>query len=191
MTVALSRTFGTLCAAAVLMLPATMVAQARPNVPGMQPSGPVINSTGFSIKVENPTFAIPDGHVFKTVWEITQADTASPSQQLTTIARYLNVHVRHGIPEARLHTAAVVHGGGWIALLTDEAFGARYGGKANPSRQLVTELLASGTQLVLCGQTAGARSVKQEELLPGVTIAISAMTAFNIFQVQGFQFQPW
>jgi intracellular sulfur oxidation DsrE/DsrF family protein len=191
MTVALSRTVGALCTVAALLLPTIGTAQARPNVPGMQPSGPVINSTGFSIKVDNPTFAIPDGHVFKTVWEITQADTAAASQQLTTIARYLNVHARHGIPTARIQTAAVVHGSGWTALLTDEAFGARYGGKANPSKQLVTELLANGTQLVLCGQTAGSRSVKQSDLLPGVTIAISAMTAFNVFQAQGFQYQPW
>jgi intracellular sulfur oxidation DsrE/DsrF family protein len=99
--------------------------------------------------------------------------------------------VRHGIPTARLHTAAVVHGSGLTALLTDEAFGKRYGGKPNPSKQLVTELLASGTQLVLCGQTAGARSITQADLLPGVTIAISAMTAFNIFQTQGYQFQSW
>lgn len=189
MTVSTSRTLGVLLAVTVL-LPAAARAQ-RPNVPGMQPSGPVINSTGFSIKVDNPTFAVPAGHVFKALWEINQGDTTSVNQQLTTIARFLNLHARHDIPVSRLQTAAVVHGGGWTALLTDEAYGARYGGKANPSKQLVQELLASGTQLVLCGQTAGSRGIKREELLPGVTVAISAMTAFNVFQSQGFQHNPW
>jgi intracellular sulfur oxidation DsrE/DsrF family protein len=189
MTVSTSRTLGALLALSVL-LPAAASAQ-RPNVPGMQPSGPVIKSTGFSIKVENPTFSIPAGHVFKALWEINQGDTMSVNQQLTTIARFLNVHARHDIPVSQLQTAAVVHGGGWTALLTDEAYGARYGGKANPSKQLVQELLANGTQLVLCGQTAGSRGIKREELLPGVTVAISAMTAFNLFQSQGYQFNPW
>jgi intracellular sulfur oxidation DsrE/DsrF family protein len=185
------RRLATLATAVALALPAVAVAQPRPNVPGMQPSGPVINSTGFSIKVEQPTFAIPDGHVFKAVWEINAGDTASVNQQLTTVARFLNVHARHGIPAARVQTAAVVHGSGWMALLSDSAYAARYGGKPNPSRQLVQELLAAGTQLVLCGQTAGARGIRREELLPGVQLAISAMTAFNVFQAQGYQFNPW
>ncbi len=191
MTVAFPRPLGALLTASALLLPVAASAQRAPNVPGMQPSGPVINSTGFSIKVENPTFAIPAGHVFKAVWEINQGDTASVNQQLTTIARFLNVHARHDIPASRVQTAAVVHGGGWIALMNDSAYAARYGGKTNPSKALVQELLASGTQLVLCGQTAGARGIKQEELLPGVQIAISAMTALNVFQTQGFQFNPW
>jgi intracellular sulfur oxidation DsrE/DsrF family protein len=185
------RLLGTLLTTCAVLFPASAQAQRAPNVPGMQPSGPVINSTGFSIKVENPTFAIPAGHVFKAVWEINQGDTVSVNQQLTTIARFLNVHARHDIPTARVQTAAVVHGAGWIALLSDSAYAARYGGKSNPSKALVQELLANGTQLVLCGQTAGARGIKQEELLPGVQLAISAMTALNVFQTQGFQFNPW
>lgn len=178
-------------AAVALLVPLALDAQPRPNVPGMQPSGPVINSTGFSIKVDNPTFAIPEGHVFQGVWEINEGDTATVNRQLTTIARFLNVHVRHGIPLERVKTAAVVHGGGWTALLNDSAYAARYGGKANPSKALVQELLAAGTQLVLCGQTAGSRGIKASELLPGVQVAISAMTAFNVFQAQGYQFNPW
>jgi intracellular sulfur oxidation DsrE/DsrF family protein len=177
--------------AALLLVPALATAQGRQDVPGMQPSGPVIQSTGFTVKVDNPSFAIPEGHLFKAVWVIDRADTTGVNAQLTTIARFLNVHARHGIPESRLQTAAVVHGGGWSALLTDEAFGARYGGKPNPSKALVQELLQHGTTLVLCGQTAGLRGVKQEELLPGVQLAISAMTALNVFQAQGYQMNPW
>jgi intracellular sulfur oxidation DsrE/DsrF family protein len=55
----------------------------------------------------------------------------------------------------------------------------------------VEELLASNVQLVLCGQTAGFRGVKRDELLPGVQLGISAMTALNVFQAQGYQFNPW
>jgi intracellular sulfur oxidation DsrE/DsrF family protein len=180
-----------LAAACLIAFPALAAAQPAGNTPGLQRSGPVINSTGFSIKVENPTFAIPDGHIFKAVWVIDRADTTGANQQLTTIARFLNLHARHGIPESRLLTAAVVHGSGWPSLLSDSAYAARYGGKTNPSRELVQELLAHGTQLVLCGQTAGARGIRQEELLPGVKLGISAMTALNVFQAQGYQMNPW
>jgi intracellular sulfur oxidation DsrE/DsrF family protein len=157
----------------------------------MTQSGPVIHSTGRSVQVDDATFKLPDGHVFKAVWVIDRADSAGPNQQLTTIARYANLHARHGIPKERVHAAAVVHGSGWMSLLSDSAYGARFGGHANPSKRLVEELLANNVQLVLCGQTAGFRGVKREELLPGVQIAISAMTALNVLQAQGYQFNPW
>jgi hypothetical protein len=78
-----------------------------------------------------------------------------------------------------------------MSLLSDSAYGQRYGGRPNPSKRLVEELLANNVQLVLCGQTAGFRGVRREELLPGVQLGISAMTALNVFQAQGYQFNPW
>ena len=173
---------------ATFALPVPLAAQQRP---GVTQSGPLIQSAGQSVKVDDATFRIPEGHVFKAVWVIDRADTTAVSQQLTTIARFLNLHARHGIPKERLFAAAVVHGSGWMSLLSDSAYGARFDGKPNPSKRLVEELLANNVQLVLCGQTAGFRGVKREELLPGVHLGISAMTALNIFQAQGYQFNPW
>lgn len=176
--------------AVALHLPAALAAQ-RPDVAGLTRSGPVIESTGPTVRVDNPSFTIPAGHVFKAVYEINRGDTALVSEQLTTVARFINLHARHGIPRERVQAAAVFHGTGWMALLSDSAHGARYGGKPNPSRRLVEELLAYGVPLVLCGQTAGMRGVRREELAPGVQVAISAMTAINVFQAQGYQFNPW
>jgi intracellular sulfur oxidation DsrE/DsrF family protein len=188
----LTTTAAALSLLATLAAPASLAAQQRlPNVPGSTQSGPVIQSAGPSVEVKDPTFSVPDGHVFKAVYVIDRADTAGANQQLTTIARFLNLHARHGVPRERLHAAAVVHGTGWMSLLSDSAYGARFGGKANPSKRLVEELLANNVQLVLCGQTAGFRGVKREELLPGVQLALSAMTALNVFQTQGYQFNPW
>jgi intracellular sulfur oxidation DsrE/DsrF family protein len=180
-----------LLATLLVPVPSLLAAQRLANVPGATPSGPTIQSTGQSVEVANPTFQVPDGHAFKAVYVIDRADTSGTNQQLTTIARFLNLHARHGVQRERLQAAAVVHGSGWMSLLSDSAYGARYGGKANPSKRLVEELLANGVQLVLCGQTAGFRGVKREELLPGVQVAISAMTALNVFQAQGYQYNPW
>jgi len=171
-----------------LAVPSPLAAQQRP---GLTQSGPLIQSGGQSVKVDDATFGIPEGHVFKAVYVIDRADTTGANQQLTTIARFLNLHARHGVPTERLFAAAVVHGSGWMSLLSDSAYGARFGGKPNPSKRLVEELLANNVQLVLCGQTAGFRGVKREELLPGVQLGISAMTALNVFQTQGYQFNPW
>lgn len=176
----------------VVSLAAPVAAQ-PPAIPGQQPSGPVIQSTGMSIKVDNPTFTVPDDHVFKAVFVIDAGgtDTVRVNAQLTTVARFYNINVRHGYPEARVHAAAVVHGSGWQSLLTDSAFAARFGGKPNPSRRLVEELVQHGAQLVLCGQTAGARGIRREELIPGVKVAISAMAALNVLQGDGYRYNPW
>ncbi len=172
-------------------LPTAAAAQQPPA--GMQPSGPRIQSGGPTFGVDNPSFVAPADHVFRAVFEINQGDSdgTQMNPQLNTVARFLNIHARHGVPDDRVHAAAVIHGGGWTALMSDEAYGARFDGKTNPTRALVEELLANGVQLVLCGQTAGARGVRQEELLPGVQIGLSAMTALNVFQAQGYQFNPW
>ncbi len=178
--------------AVVLAVLPTRSAQPQ-SIPGQQPSGPVIQSTGMSIKVDNPTFVVPDGHVFKAVFVIDAggSDSVKVNAQLTTIARFYNLHVRHGYPVERVRAAAVVHGSGWQALLTESAFAARFGGMPNPSKRLVEELLQHGAQLVLCGQTAGSRGIRREELIPGVKVAISAMTALNVLQADGYQFNPW
>lgn len=179
-------------AALVLTAPAALRAQTPPSS-GLQTSGPVIQSTGQSYLVENPTFDVPKGHVFKSVFVINAGggDSIKVNEQLTTVARFYNIHVRHGYDEKNVKAAAIFHGQGWPALLSDSAFAARFGGKPNPSRKLVEELLQHGAQLVLCGQTAGARGIKREELLPGVKVAISAMTAMNVLQSQGFLYNPW
>lgn len=155
------------------------------------PNGPIISSGGMSAQVPDANFPIPDGHVFKVMWEINlQGDSSQANQQIGTIARFYNLHGRHGIPLERLHAAAVVHGTGWMALLTDDAYQRRYG-RPNPSKALVEELIAKGTRFVVCGQTAAFRGVQREELLPGVQLAISAMTALNVFYAEGYRLQPW
>jgi intracellular sulfur oxidation DsrE/DsrF family protein len=95
------------------------------------------------------------------------------------------------VPKARLKAAAVVHGAGWTALLTDEAFAARFNGARNPSRRLTEELVAAGAQLILCGQTAGGRGIRREELLPGVLVAPSAMSALSVLEADGYRLVPW
>lgn len=175
---------------ALVLLTGALAAQGAPP-PGVVPNGPVIKSGGASALVERPSFQAPANHEFKIVWEINVGNEKDQNAQLGTLARFYNLHVRHGVPLERLHAAAVVHGTGWISLLNDSAYAARYGGGTNPSKALVEELLAAGAQLVVCGQTAAFRGLKQEELMPGVKMGISAMTALSTFYAQGYNLQPW
>jgi intracellular sulfur oxidation DsrE/DsrF family protein len=177
---------------ATIAVTSSLNAQASP-LPGQQMSGPLIQSTGMSFKVEDPTFVIPANHVFKALFIINAGggDSVKVNEQVITMARYFNLHARNGIAADRVKAAAVFHGNGWPAILNDSAFAARFGGKPNPSRRLVEELLQHGATLVLCGQTAGNRGIRREELLPGVKVAISAMSATEFLQSEGYQLIPW
>lgn len=176
--------------ALLVVVPSTVFAQSPR--PVQQASGPIIMSAGGSFLVDDANFMAPKGHVYKAVFEINVGgDTVRVNEQLTTLARFYNVHGRHGIPEKKLHAAAVVHGSGSLSLLNDAAFSARIGAKVNPSRAMIEELIQHGAQIVLCGQTAGARNIRRDELIPGVQLAMSAMQALNVFQAQGYQFNPW
>lgn len=181
-------------AALACALAAPLAAQTAPApLPGGQATGPIIQSSGMSFKVDDPTFPIPANHVFKAFFVVNAGggDTLKVNEQVTTMARYFNLHARNGIAEDHVKAAAVFHGMGWPALLSDSAFATRFGGKTNPSRTLVEELIAHGATLVLCGQTAGNRGIHREELLPGVKVAISAMSATELLQSQGFNLIPW
>ena len=160
---------------------------------GAQTSGPVIQSAGRSFLVEQPTFAVPAGHEFRMLFEINAGgdDTTRVSEQLTTVARFYNLHVRNGYAKEKLKAAAVVHGAGWQSLLTDSAYAVRFKGARNPSRRLVEELVATGAQLILCGQTAGSRGIDRRELIPGVLVATSAMTALNVLESNGYRMVTW
>lgn len=162
-------------------------------LPGQQASGPVIQSEGMSFKVDDPTFQIPAGHTFKALFIINAGggDSVKVNELVTTMARYFNLHARNGIADDHVRGAAVFHGNGWPALLSDSSFVARFGGKGNPSKRLVEELVQHGATLILCGQTAGNRGIRREELLPGVKVAISAMSAVEYLQSEGYRLIPW
>lgn len=179
----------TIVAVALLSIASVAGAQA-PRSP-IQQAGPLIMNGGPSAQVPDANFRVPDGHVFKVMWELNvQGDSSQVNQQIGTIARFYNLHARHGVAKENLHAAAIVHGTAWMAMLTDEAYQRRYG-RPNPSKALVQELIAIGARFAVCGQTAAFRGVRADELLPGVQMAISAMTALNVFYAEGYRLQPW
>lgn len=178
-------------AVAALAAAAPLHAQARAT------PGPVIMSGGAVFDVVAPTFATPMDHDYKVVFVL---DAASPvpasggagvaNQQLNTVARFLNLSVRHGVDRSRIHLAAVVHGTAGQDMLDDATYRERYG-TDNPSATLIKELVAAGVQVILCGQTAAGRNIPTDRLQPGVKFALSAMTALTVLQSEGYTYNPW
>lgn len=124
---------------------------------------------------------------FRVAYDISAAgESDAPNRRLITPARFLNMHAAAGVPAENMELAVVVHGGAYKDLLTDEARG-----EANPNADLIAQLVAAGTRIELCGQTAAYYKVSDGDLLPGVKIVLSAMTSHALLQQDGFTLNPF
>ena len=154
--------------------------------------GPVIHSAGPVFDVPDPDFETPTDMELRIAWEMVDS-AASPEQlntHLVTAARFLNMHVRAGVPRENLHLAIVVHGQAGKAMLDDIGYREKEG-VDNPNKELIRELHDAGVRIILCGQTAAARDLPRDRLLPEVEVALSAMTALLVLQEDGFHVNPF
>jgi intracellular sulfur oxidation DsrE/DsrF family protein len=154
-------------------------------------AGPIIHSAGAVFGV-SPDMATPIDRDYKVAFEVAGPASAPDrmNQSINTVARFLNMHAQAGVPTERLSGAIVAHGGASFELLDNEAYRARFG-VDNPNAELLKELIAAGQPVVLCGQSAASRGVPTDGLIPGVQIALSAMTAFMLLQDEGYRVNPW
>ena len=151
-------------------------------------TGPIIQDYGAVWEIENPDFAMDKSQEFKVVFDVKvgpESDT-EVNRNLNTVARFLNMHAQHGVPTSQLKAALIVHGTAARNLLTDEGHQQRYG-VPNPNRELVEQLMEANVEVIMCGQSSKTRDLPKEELIPGVKIALSAMTANIQLQNQGYR----
>lgn len=172
--------------AALLLLPATgALAQNAAFHPGS-----VISDFGKIATVDSD-MPIPKGTVFKVSFDDTkQAMPGSMNEIFVSAARFINMHVAAGVPAADIHIGIVVHSKAILDLLKPAPYAARNGGATNASAKLIAELLAHNVNFYVCGQSAEAQEIAKVDLLPGVKMALSAMTAHALLQMQGYTLNP-
>jgi len=172
-----------LSGAAVALLSApSLQAQAL----GASSPGPIIADYGPVFDVPDADFAPTDGD-YRLVFDVAQGmeDPSQVNRRIETLARFLNMHARAGVPADRMHLALVLHGTAGKDALNNAAFKARHG-VDNPSLPLIQALHEAGVQIYLCGQTAYSRGLPKAELAEPVTLALSAMTALARLQAEGY-----
>jgi len=168
-----------------LLLSLLSVPQARAAEPQV---GPVVEGYGPVFNVPADSFNLdPDQH-YKIVMDVGQGpdDPAELNRGIESAARFLNLHARHGIDPAKLEMAVVLHGAAARAALSDEAHRARFD-VPNGSLGLVQALGKAGVPIYLCGQTAAYHGYAPADLLPQVSLALSAMTVHVRLQQEGYR----
>ncbi|MHA7830087.1 MAG: DsrE family protein [Flagellimonas sp.] len=151
-------------------------------------AGPIIGDYGAVWEIENPDFKTDTSQEFKVVFDVKdgpESDTEI-NRNLNTVARFLNMHAQSGVPSSQIKVALIVHGTAARNLLTDKAFQKRYKVN-NPNRELVENLLEADVEVIMCGQSSKTRNLPKEDLIPGVKIALSAMTANIQLQNEGYR----
>lgn len=155
--------------------------------------GPVLTEFGAHASVPGVA-QLPADTEFAIAFDVsTPAGESGPNRGFDSAARFLNMHVVGGVPQDNIRLVVVVHGKAALELLTNAAYAtnplSRQGD--NPSAKLVEALLAEDVRFILCGQSAAVYGIKPDDLIPGVEMSLSAMTAHALLQKNGFTVNPF
>lgn len=152
--------------------------------------GPVFEEYGPVADVE-ADFATPKNMAFKVRFDVREGgDAGAVNRRFETAARFINMHVRAGVPEKKMQLAIVVHGKAVNDAINAAHYEDAVGGE-NANAPLIAALIEKGVRVIICGQSAAYYDVTNDDLLPGVEMALSAMTAHAVLDKEGYALNPF
>lgn len=175
----------------ILLLP--LLALSQPASAQMEDfkTGPVFEDFGATAPVQTDDPVTKDAQ-FSIAFDVSAAaEPGKINRTIESAARFINMHVTAGVPEENIHLAIVVHGGAAFDLTSPEFFAAHKDGRDNASAAAIAQLQDHGVTFYLCGQSAAAHGITNADLLPGVKMYLSAMTAHALLQQQGYTINPF
>ncbi len=144
--------------------------------------GPVFTDFGPHAPVEGVA-ELPSLSRFAIAFDVAdQADDGTRNRGFESAARFINMHVAAGVPADRIDIAVVVHGRAVHDLVA---------GDGNGSQAMLRAMLDHGVRFIVCGQSAAANGVSKGELIEGVEMDLSAMTAHALLQQDGYTVNPF
>jgi len=163
-----------------LAIAAVLACQAHADMNSFR-NGPVFKDFGPVADVDT-SVAIPANATLRHVFDVgAQSENGEPNRTLVSAARFINMHARAGVETDRVQVAVIVHG----KAIHDVS------GIAPDNAELVAALVDHGVKIYVCGQTAAYYDVATSDLLPGVEMALSAMTMHALLQQQGYTLNPF
>ncbi len=153
--------------------------------------GPVFKDFGKIADVKT-SLQIPKAMKFKVAFDMSKAaEPGKVNRNLDTLARFINMHVANGVEAKNIEVAMVVHGKSVADLSKDKFYNKLFTDKNNTNKDIINQLTNFGVKIYVCGQSAAYYGLKQEDLLPNVEMALSAMTAHAILHDQGYSLNPF
>jgi intracellular sulfur oxidation DsrE/DsrF family protein len=151
-------------------------------------SGPIIKDYGTVWTVPDADYALNSKSTLKAVFDImgSPEDPKALNGSLESAARFLNMHAQNGMSPKQLKVALVVHNKASKDLLASAFYKEKFGVE-NPNENMVKALLDADVQIIFCGQSSLARGYPKEELIPGIQLSLSAMTALIQLQNENYR----
>ena len=151
-------------------------------------TGPIIKDYGKVWAIENPDFKVDTTRTYKAVFDIMNSPESheAVNASIETAARFLNMHAQSGVPAKNLKIALVVHNKASKDVISDEAYEKKYGTN-NPNSELIKALQDAGGEIIFCGQSSVSRGFPREDLIEGVQLSLSAMTALIQLQDEDYR----
>ena len=106
-------------------------------------------------------------------------------QRLHTVAKLLNLYALAGVPNDQVHLVVLFYGRGVDLALSDQAYQQKFG-HPNPNAPLIRQLRQANVKMVVCGQALGHQNFVASNIRPGMTLALSALTAREELQAAGY-----
>lgn len=162
-------------------------------------TGPVFSEYGPHAPIESDV-PLPADTKLATAFDVAAGQEGALNRTLVSVTRFINMHAANGVARENMRVAVVVHGPAVFDMAVDGAYARKYASAiskqaANPNAPLVAALLAEETgvdvQIIICGQSAAAQGLAKSELLPGVMMELSAMTAHARLQQSGYTLNPF
>jgi len=153
--------------------------------------GPVIEAYGPTVLVRDLDVSLNAGFEYRVVFDVAdyRGENTSLNADLVSVARYLNMHARNGVPVENMTIAAVLHGAALKNALSHDAYASRYGSE-NPNLDLLMKLHEAGVAFYACGQSMGFSEILKGDLASPVKVALSAMTMMTVLQSDGYALIP-
>ena len=153
-------------------------------------NGPVFKDYGKNVVIPGG-LAEPAAQHFKVVFDVAERKPEGGlNDSFNSIARFINMHVRAGVPRENIQVALVVHGKAGFDLMHNDAYSDKFV-EDNASAELVGQLLNADVSIHLCGQSASFMGIAADQVIPGVQMSLSAMTANALLQQQGYTLNPF
>jgi len=153
--------------------------------------GPILEDYGPTYPIDYRDVPLAEDFTYRVVFDAGaypgEVDSLNP--ELVSVARYLNMHGRNGVPLENMDIAVVLHGDALKGALSDAAYESRYQTR-NPNLDLLQKLDAVGVKVYACGQSMHFRDFEKKELISPVKVGLSAMTMLTILQADGYALLP-
>jgi intracellular sulfur oxidation DsrE/DsrF family protein len=134
---------------------------------------------------------LPPSAVWKHAFDAAEAGGSEINPALGRADAFREIMETAGVAPDQITVAVVVHGRAVFDVVNASRHATEIEGSDHPNAVLVERIIDAGGEIWVCARGAAGHNVGDDDLLPGVRFAPSAMAAHAELQRRGFSLNPY